>query len=167
MGRGLGIETELTVEDFRRLIRNESDGRVRQRLLGMLQMRQGRSVPQAAEAIGLNERKLRNWVHRFNAEGLGGLRDRPRPGRPSFLTAAQKASLKARVEAGPTEADGVVRFRWCDMQRILREEYGADYKAPWSVLKMIHSLGLSWVSCRPVHPRRDPVAQEAFKKNAT
>ena len=34
MGRGLRIETELTVEDFRRLIRNESDGRVRQRLMG-------------------------------------------------------------------------------------------------------------------------------------
>ncbi len=167
MAPRLHIETELTIQDFRRLIRNEADGRVRQRLMGMLHLRQGRSVPQAAPAIGLSERKLRNWVHRFNADGIDGLRDRPRSGRPSFLTQEQKALLKARIEAGPTKADAVVRFRWHDMQRILHDEYGADYKTPWSVLKLIHSLGLSWVSCRPIHPKSDPAAQDEFKKNAT
>lgn len=167
MGQKLYIETELTIQDFRRIIRNEADGRVRQRLLGMLHMLQGRSVPQAAWAIGLSQRKLRNWVHRFNSDGIDGLRDRPRSGRPSFLTQQQKASLRARIEAGPTEADAVVRFRWHDMQRILRDEYGANYKTPWSVLKLIHSLGLSWVSCRPIHPKSDMAAQEEFKKNAT
>jgi transposase len=167
MGKALRIVTELTADDFRRLIRREPDGRVRQRLTGMLHLRQGKGVPQAAEAIQLNERKLRNWVHRFNSEGIDGLRDRRRSGRRSFLTPEQKASFRARIESGPTEADGVVRFRWQDMQRILREEYGADYKAPWSVLKMVHSLGISWLSCRPAHPQGDVEKRNAFKKNAS
>ena len=166
MGKVLRIVTDLTTQDFRRLIRCESDGRVRQRLTGMLHLKYGKTVPQAAEAIQLNERKLRNWVHRFNREGIEGLRDRPRSGRRPFLTVAQKVSFKARVEAGPTEADGMVRFRWQDMQRILREEYGADYQAPWSVLKVVHSLGISWLSCRSAHPQGDVEAQDAFKKNA-
>ena len=81
MGKALRIVTELTTHDFRRLIRRESDGRVRQRLTGMLHLHQGKAVPQAAEAIQLSERKLRNWVHRVNREGIDGLRDRPRSGR--------------------------------------------------------------------------------------
>ena len=166
MGKALRIETDLTTREFRRLIRCESDGRVRQRLAGMLHLLQGKTVPQAAEAIQLNERKLRNWVHRFNREGIDGLRDRPRPGRRAFLTPKQKASFKARIEDGPTKDDGIVRFRWQDMQRVLCQEYGADYKAPWSVLKMVHSLGISWLSCRPAQPKGDVEAQDAFKKNA-
>lgn len=167
MGIALQVETDLTMRDFRRLIRKESDGRVRQRLTGMLHLHQGKTVPQAAEAVQMSETKLRNWVHRFNREGLAGLGDRPRSGRRPFLTPEQKASFKARIEAGPTEADGVVRFRWQDMQRILRKEYGAEYKAPWSVLKMVHALSISWISCRPAHPQGDVEAQETFKKNAT
>ncbi len=166
MGKALRIVTELTAKDFRRLIRRESDGRVRQRLTGMLHLHQSKTVPKAAEAIQLSERKLRNWVHRFNREGIDGLRDRHRSGRRAFLTPEQKASFRARIESGPTKVDGVVRFRWQDMQRILREEYGADYKAPWSVLKMVHSLGISWLSCRPAHPKGDAEMRNTFKKNA-
>ena len=166
MPQRLQIETDFTTDEIRRLARSESDPRVRQRLLGIYHVRAGRSVSQAAKAIALAESKLRKWVHRFNAEGVEGLKDRPRPGRPAKLTEQQKASFKTRIEAGPTESDGIVRFRWQEMQRILREEYGADYKAPWCVLKLVHTLGISWLSCRPIHPKSDPAKQEEFKKNA-
>jgi len=38
---------------------------------------------------------LRDWVHRYNAEGLSGLCDRDHPGRPPRLTMAQKAGYEA------------------------------------------------------------------------
>jgi len=37
----------------------------------------------------------------YNAEGMAGLEDAQRPGRPPKLNAAQLASLKARVSAPP------------------------------------------------------------------
>jgi cytochrome P450 len=45
----------------------------------------------------MDRQTLRDWVHRYNAEGLPGLRDRPRPGRKPRLTAEQEAELANMV----------------------------------------------------------------------
>lgn len=166
MGKALQIETDLTVQNIRQLIRRESDGRVRQRLTGILHLRRNKTVPQAAVAIGMSEPKLRQWVHRFNAEGIEGLPDRLRCGRPSQLSEEQKQSFKARIEAGPTEADGVVRFRWQEFQSILAREYGAIYTTPQGVLDVVHSLGISWITLRQIHPKSSEDKKQEFKKNA-
>jgi transposase len=58
-------------------------------------------------------------VHRYNAEGLAGLKNRKAPGRPCRLTAAQKAELAALVEKGPdAEEDNVVRWRCADLKKV-------------------------------------------------
>jgi transposase len=164
MCTALRIETDLTIQAIRRLIRRESDGRIRQRLTGMLHLRHGKTVPQAAQAIGMNESKLRNWVHRFNAEGINGLYDRPRSGRPAQLSDEQKQSFKRRIEAGPTETDGVVRFRWQEFQKVLANEYGAVYTTPQGVLDVVHSLGISWITPRQIHPKSSEEKKSEFKK---
>jgi hypothetical protein len=52
---------------------------------------------------------LGDRVHRYNTEGIEGLRDRPRPGRPCALDEGQKAALNALVLRGPDLArDGSV-----------------------------------------------------------
>jgi len=166
MPKALQVHTHLTRSDFKRLIRNESDARVRQRLTGIMHVAQGKTVPVAAEAIALHERKLCNWVHRFNAEGLEGLKDRPRRGRPGQLTEEQKQAFKQRIEAGPTEAEDVVRFRGQEFQTILAEEYGATYASVQSTLNFVKSLGLSWMTPRQIHPKSDDAKKVKFKKNA-
>ena len=51
---------------------------------------------------------LRDAVVRSNAEGLAGLYDRPKPGRPPRLSASEQAALAARVFRDPDpEKDGV------------------------------------------------------------
>ena len=45
----------------------------------------------AAKTCGMDRQTLRDWVHRYNAAGLTGLRNRKSSGRPPKLTAAQKA----------------------------------------------------------------------------
>ena len=44
---------------------------------------------------------LRDWVHRFNAEGPEGLDNRPRPGPACRSSEAQQRELAAIIEAGP------------------------------------------------------------------
>ena len=76
----------------------------------------GASRAEAARSTGMDRQTLRDWVHRFNAEGPGALCDRKAPGRSRRLDTAQLAELKARVEAGPEPAqDGVVRWRLADL----------------------------------------------------
>ena len=61
------------------------------------------------------------------ADGIAGLRDRPRPGRQPRVDAATSARFKERIVAGAElQRDGVVAFRAVDAQRILKDEFAID-----------------------------------------
>lgn len=155
----LKIETELTERDLARRARAEPDGRVRQRILAIRLLVIGQTVPQAAPLVGLKERQVRNWVHRFQAEGLAGLRDRPRPGQPKHLPTEKEDVFRARIRRPPR---GMI-LRGSDVQRLLKEEFGAAYSLG-GVYFLLHRLGFSSLSPRPLHPQTDQEAQADFKK---
>src|SRR5689334_9618053 len=50
---------------------------------------------------GCSARTVRAWIHRFNAEGLGGLGDRGRPGRPRRLSEDERSRIVALVKTIP------------------------------------------------------------------
>ncbi len=65
----------------------------------------------------MDRQTLRDWVHRYNADGIAGLSDARRSGRPPALSPAQMEELKELVLAGPDLAsDGVVRWRCIDLR---------------------------------------------------
>src|SRR3954469_2642695 len=78
----VAIATGRTPAELRAMARRERDGRVSGRLLALANALDGMSRDRAARAAGMDRQTLRDWVHRYNAEGVEGLRDRPRPGRP-------------------------------------------------------------------------------------
>ncbi|TFL15880.1 IS630 family transposase, partial [Jannaschia formosa] len=107
-----------------------------------------------------------DWVHRYNDGGLEGLSDRRGSGPPARLSPEQRAELVLIVEAGPDLAvDGVVRWRRVDLQRVIRERFGVEMHER-TVGKQLAAMGLRRLSVRPHHPKRDPEAQEAFKKTS-
>src|SRR5881398_4047575 len=96
------------------------DARAARRMLALALVLEGSSREEAARAAGTDRQTLRDWVHRYNAEGLAGLRDRPRSGRKPRLTPEQEAELAAAVERGPDpERDGVVRWRRVDLRALI------------------------------------------------
>src|SRR4029079_3153601 len=101
------ITTGRTPAELRALARRERDGRVGARLLALANALDGMSRDEAARAAGMDRQTLRDWVRRYTAEGVAGLRDRPRPGRPCALDEGRQAALKALILRGPTlERDG-------------------------------------------------------------
>src|SRR3954469_21872089 len=92
----VSITKERTAAELRVLARRERDGRVGARLLALANALDGMGRGAAARAAGLDRQTLRDWVHRYNAEGIEGLRDRPRAGRPCRLDEGRQAALKAR-----------------------------------------------------------------------
>ena len=81
----------------------------------------------------MDRQTLRDWVHRFNAEGPEGLYDKQRPGTSCRLSEAQQQELAAIIEAGPDLAEhGVVRFRLCDLCALVEERFGVTYQEPAS-----------------------------------
>ncbi|MFN0136228.1 MAG: helix-turn-helix domain-containing protein, partial [Phycisphaerae bacterium] len=123
------------------------------------------TAAQVAKTLGVAERAVRNWVHRYNHAGLDGLRDR-RGGRKCRLSAEQLAQLKTRLLAEPQPDDGVCSLRGEDMRRILEREFGTKY-ARSSVYYLLHrTLDLSYVTPRPLHAKTDLAAQETYKKTS-
>jgi transposase len=101
MGAPTPIRDDIAAEDLRQLARQESEGRVACRLLALANAVGGMSRERAARQAGMDRQKLRDWVIRFNAEGVEGLRDRPKSGRPPWLDEGQLAAFKALVLRGP------------------------------------------------------------------
>ena len=76
MGAPLIIQSDLEAEELRRLARREREGRVAARLIALANVLDGMNREAAARAAGMDRQTLRDWVHRYNAEGLAGLRGR-------------------------------------------------------------------------------------------
>ena len=120
----------------------------------------------AAETCGMDRQTLRDWVHRYNADGLSGLTNRSYAGPPRRLSADALAELAKLVETGPDpETDGVVRWRRVDLQRVIEERFGVAMHER-TVGKQLKALGFVKLTARAQHPKSDPEVQEAFKKTS-
>ena len=160
----LPIRTDRDATELRRLARRERDGRVGARLLALANALDGLPRERAARLAGMTGQTLGDWVHRYNEEGLEGLRDRPRPGRPCVLDEGRQAALKALVLKGPKlERDGCVAWRIRDLCGLVERRFGVRYGES-GMLRLVKRLDLSRQKARPVHPGADPAAQEQFKK---
>jgi transposase len=149
--------------ELRRLARRES-GRVCQRVVMIANMLDGMDHEEAARLAGLSRSAAYEWHNRYEEEGIEGLRDRPRPGRPPRVDAATSTRFKERIVAGAElERDGVVAFRGVDAQRILKEEFDIDCSLS-STYRLLHRAKLSWLAPRPRHPQADATAQTAFSQ---
>lgn len=126
MGQAITItRTEHTAEALREFAAKSRDGAQVRRLLAIALIQEGRSRTEAAELSGMDRQTLRDWVHRYNAEGIAGLAtSRRSPGRPPFLSPGQMAELKEPVIRGPDpEKDQVVRWRCLDLQGEVAERF--------------------------------------------
>src|SRR5881397_1399305 len=150
---------ELGAGDLRREARRCRDGAASRRMLALALVLEG-----AARAAGMDRQTLRDWVHRYDAEGLAGLRDRPRSGRKPRLTPEQEAELAAAVERGPgPDRDGVVRWRRIDLKALIETRFAVRLHER-SVGKVLRRLGFTRLSVRPRHPKADAAARAAFKE---
>jgi transposase len=58
---------------------------------------------QIAPMVGMNQHTVSHWRHRFQAERLAGLEDRPRPGRPLVYGHDQRLRIVATVTQQPPD----------------------------------------------------------------
>ena len=128
MGSSIQLRGDYDADDLRALTKRSGNSRQIRRLLALAAVYDGMSRADAARVGGMDRQTLRDWAHRFNAEGPEGLKDRPHSGRPRQLSEAQMRELAEIVETGPDPAlDGVVRWRRVDLQRVIEERFGVTY----------------------------------------
>ncbi len=59
----------------------------------LLLLDQGETLKDTARLCGLSLRHVRKWAERYRAQGLAGLRDKPRPGRTPVFSPHGGAAL--------------------------------------------------------------------------
>ena len=155
-----------TASELRGFARKCNDGTQVRRVLAIALVLDGRSRAEAAEQNGMDRQTLSDWVHRYNATGIEGLKSYHPPGAAPLLNEAQQAELRELVVKGPDpEKDKVIRWRCLDLQEEVARRFSVRVHES-TVGKWLRQLGLTRLQPRPCHPKTSLAAQETLKKRA-
>ncbi len=143
----------------------ESNSKQRDRYRAVLLAMDGLEGEEIAERVGRSPRFVDEWAGRYRKGGVDALVPRKQTGRPPKLTAEQERLLKARLDAGPRESDGVCTLRGRDVCRIIEEDFGVVHTLG-GIYDVLRRLGYSSLMPRPRHRKNDPQAMQQFVESS-
>jgi transposase len=145
--------------EVRRRIRTEHNAKQRDRYRAVHLALAGHTAPQIAEKIGRSRRFVQRWVYAYREAGLNAMTATKQTGQPTKLPRHQETIFLNHL----TAEHRVLRGR--DIARILEEHFGVTYTVQ-GAYDLLHRLGYEPLKPRPVNPKKDPEAEEAFKQAA-
>jgi len=147
-------------------IRRSEESRYDHRLHGVLLVAQGMSCPEVAGLLGDAPRSVENRVRRFEKNGLAGLREGERSGRPQQLNTVQVAKINVVLRQTPRDAglsqnlwDGKALSAWVE------REYGISLGVR-QCQRPFRRLEFRLRKPRPMIGKGDPAVQQQHKKNS-
>ena len=146
-------------------IRRSHESRYDHRLHGVLLVAQGMTCPDVARWLGDSPRTVQNWINRFERDGLAGLVEGERPGRPRALNDEALAELNRALRTTP-QAVGLAGNLWDGktLSAFIEKRYGVALGVR-QCQRLFRKLGFRLRKPRPAIAHADPEAQRAFKKN--
>ena len=162
----MNVKPNHALTELQRFYRTEKNARLARRIQGVYLAGKGLTCSQIMDITGASRRTVQQWVHHYNTGGIEALRDSPRPGQPTKLSRSQERAFRKRIEAGPTDKDGVSVFSGSVIEHILEDEFGASYSL-WGTYHLLHRLGYCCLCPRPQHENADPQRQAEFKKTSS
>jgi transposase len=138
------------------------------RLYAVYQIAKGKDAKALEDLYSSSHKSICNWVHRYNAEGIEGLKDRPRSGRKPFLDPHQKAELEIVLQTNPLEY-GYHTATWTGIlvMDYVKKRFGVVYKKA-QIYNIIHTLGFSFQKGKGYYPEMEEreAQVEALKKTS-
>jgi transposase len=141
-----------------------SDWREGRRLRAFELKERGWKQTQIADALGVTEGAVSQWMKRAREDGVEGLRHKPPPGAPPRLSKEQRAKVPELLERG-AEAHGFRGEVWtCERVAIvIRKEFGVSYH-PAHVSRLLKALRHSLQKPQRRANQRDEEAIEHWKE---
>jgi putative transposase len=139
--------------------RNETDVKVKERLLLVLKANNDGMIPaRAAKQLHRSRTWASDWLRRYNEEGVDGLKDRLKSGRPSELSTEISLRIRRNLKEGK---QGWTTKQVNDM--IVRES-GKRYHYT-HIYKILHKWGFKLKVPRKIHVNTaSKEEKDAFKK---
>ncbi len=158
------IPTTEELEALDKLYRTTKDVRLRTRVQMVLLAGEQRMIaPAIAAIVREDDQTVRNWLRRYLAEGIEGLKDRPMPGAPAKITKAYEEQVCAAARRRPRSL-GQPYSMWT-LQRL------ADYMAEQTGLRVSYETvrrvlaAAGIVFSRPQHKISRPDPEYLVKKD--
>lgn len=152
--------------DLQEEIWRSTDTHYDHRLHAILLVAQGMSSPEVARLLGDGTRTVQMWIHRFEDEGLQGLMDKHRPGRPPRLREEQLSEISHALHSAPEEY-GLNGYLWDGktLSVFIEQHYGVQLGVR-QCQRLFRQLGFRYRKPRPLIAGTDPEVKNAFKKNS-
>ncbi|GHO98380.1 hypothetical protein KSF_084280 [Reticulibacter mediterranei] len=151
------------LEALEQLYRSTKDVRQRTRAqMILLAGEQRMTAPTIAKIVREDDQTVRNWLKRWMAEGIEGLKDRPMPGAPAKITKAYEEQLLFVVRRRPRSL-GQSYSMWT-LQRLadyMAEQTGI--RASYETVRLLLKAG-EIVLSRPQHKISSPDPEYLLKK---
>jgi transposase len=164
--RPLAISDATSVLALQQEIQRSEESRYDHRLHGVLLVAQGMTCPEVARMLGDAPRSVEYWVHRYRRQGLGGLTEGERSGRPRRLSEKQIEEIGRAIRNKPSDAgmranlwDGKTLSAW------IEKSYGVQLKAR-QCQRLFRQLDFRLRKPRPVLAKADLGRQKRHKKNS-
>lgn len=124
----------------------------------------GKRVLDLVDTLGAARASINQWLLRYDADGVDGLRTKMAPGAAPRLDERQRSMLVALIEGGP-QAAGFSSGVWTGpmIGELIRRQFGVGYHNH-HVPRLLHQLGFSVQRPRKRLARADLAAQERWVK---
>jgi putative transposase len=109
------------------VLKQTKEARVFRRAQAVREVVKGTRLQTVSDTLEFTYSALSKWVHRFANEGVQGLRDRPRSGRPLKVTCALEKHLNRLVDQDPQQ-HGSIYSQWScrELATVLAQQTGVQ-----------------------------------------
>jgi len=158
-------DAEIIVFALQDEIRRSHEARYDHRLHAVLLVAQGLSCRKVAQLLGDSPRAVAYWAKRFEDEGLAGLAEAERPGRPRRLQPDQLNQIDAALRNSPSDYGLSVNL-WDGktLSAFIQKQFGIDLGVR-QCQRLFRQFGFRLRKPRPMIAHADPNEQLRFKKN--
>ncbi|WP_318496490.1 helix-turn-helix domain-containing protein [Photobacterium leiognathi] len=112
--------------DFYQLAKREKNAQKRIRLLALAHVQEGKPRDEIAESLKVSRSSVNNWVRRFRCDGLEGIGNKQRSGRPVYLQPQQETILRNFVESHKN-TPSLPPLKGKDIHAFLKHYFDIDY----------------------------------------
>ncbi|MFA6110862.1 MAG: helix-turn-helix domain-containing protein [Candidatus Latescibacterota bacterium] len=157
-------DAETLVVALKQEISRSEDARYDHRLHGLLLICQGMTIQAVSHYLGQARRTVQYWADRFRVDGLDGLREQPRSGRPAQLSRRQRAAIGRDLRRSPRDL-GYEQNGWDGplLSHHLALRYGVQLQVR-QCQRLFHELGFRLRKPRSLAADADPPGPGGLKK---
>ena len=138
--------------------------RVATRLHAVALNMEGKSAPEIAELFKVHRTKVCQWFQRWHEDGIKGMLEGHRPGRPERLSQEQRQTLTDILDSGSV-AYGFNSGVWtCPMVcRVIEDEFSIQYH-PAHISRILHELDFSVQRPKRILAQADKALQSRWTR---